>query len=82
MDMTIDPAEDADGLNYQDRHNLGIKEAGKVESYIDVAVPPLQARIEIICNGASITDLEALHYKLFAGYKNQAFVNGTLRIVI
>lgn len=88
MDRTIDPAEDADGLNYQDRHNLGIKEAGvvpEVDSPISFtsADPPIQTRIEIICNGASVQDLEDIHSRLFSfSEKKSVFVNGTLRIVI
>ena len=45
--------------------------------------PPLQARIEIICNGATIYDLEQLHSKLMdLSLRKQALVSGTLRIVI
>ena len=45
--------------------------------------PPLQARIEIICNGATIYDLEQLHLKLMdLNMRKHALVSGTLRIVI
>ena len=44
---------------------------------------PLQARIEIICNGATVYELEQLHSKLMdLSLRKQAFVSGTLRIVI
>ena len=45
--------------------------------------PALQARLEIICNGATVYDLEQLHLKLMdLGVRKRAIVNGTLRIVI
>ena len=45
--------------------------------------PALQARIEIICNGATIYDLEQLHSTLMDfNMRKKAVVSGTLRIVI
>lgn len=45
--------------------------------------PALQARIEIICNGATIYDLEQLHSNLMDLHmRKKAVVSGTLRIVI
>ena len=98
--IAVDSAEDEDGLNYQDRHNLGIH-APTAEEIADVfrpehdtpipfvpaepvnPEPALQARIEIICNGATIYDLEQLHSTLMDfNMRKKAVVSGTLRIVI
>ena len=87
--VEVDPAEDTKPHEPTDEEIVDVfrPEDNKPVPFVPVEPvepePPLQARIEIICNGATIYDLEQLHSTLMDfNTRKRAVVSGTLRIMI
>ena len=91
MASDAEPTEDADGLNYQDRHNLGIDDTSFSaqedglpiplwpEDPVTVATPPANsAKLQITCHDYSLGQLKNILASLPAG----TTISGTIHIAL